>query len=136
MIENRFMAIKLICDTNIISEYLRGNEQIIEEIEKIGFENIAITPVIYIELLRWLSCYKGLSKEERENYKVAFSTLKVIHLNEGISVLSVGISEKINSLEPADVLIGATAIYNDLPLFTLNKKHFLPMENLELWEIE
>lgn len=136
MIENRFMAIKLICDTNIISEYLRGNEQIIEEIEKIGFENIAITPVIYIELLRWLSCYKGLSKEERENYKVAFSTLKVIHLNEGISVLSVGISEKINSLEPADVLIGATAIYNDLPLFTLNKKHFFPMENLELWEIE
>lgn len=130
------MAIKLICDTNIISEYLRGNEQIIEEIEKIGFENIAITPVIYIELLRWLSCYKGLSKEERKDYKDFFLGLKVIHLNEGISVLSVGISEKINSLEPADVLIGATAIYNDLPLFTLNKKHFLPMENLELWEIE
>lgn len=125
--------IKAICDTNIISEYLRGNEQIITEIERIGFENIAITPVIYIELMRWLSCYKGISKEQRREYKEFFVNLKVLHMNEGISVMSLGISDKINSLEPADLFIGATAMYHDLPLFTLNKKHFAPIEHLELW---
>ena len=134
MTERRYMGhIKVICDTNIISGYISGNKNIIKEIDKIGFENIAIIPVIYIELLRWLSCYKGFTKEERKDYKNIFSSLKMLHLNEGISVLGISISEQINSLEPSDVLIGASAIFYDLPLYTLNKKHFEAIDKLNLW---
>ncbi len=124
---------KVICDTNIISGYLTGNEYVIEELQSIGLENIAMTPVIYMELLRWLSVYKGLTKEQRKEYKKVFSSLKMIHLNEGISVLAMGISDEINSLEPADVLIGASAVFYNIPLFTLNRKHFKLIENIELW---
>ncbi len=125
--------IKVICDTNIISNYISGDKNTIKEIDKIGVENIAITPIIYIELLRWLSCYKGFTKEERKEYKSIFSSLKMLHLNEDISVLGIGISEQINSLEPSDVLIGASAVFYNLPLYTLNKKHFETIDKLNLW---
>ena len=125
--------IKVICDTNIISNYISGDKNTIKEIDKIGVENIAITPSIYIELLRWLSCYKGFTKEERKEYKSIFSSLKMLHLNEDISVLGIGISEQINSLEPSDVLIGASAVFYNLPLYTLNKKHFETIDKLNLW---
>lgn len=125
--------IKVICDTNIISNYISGDRNTIKEIDKIGVENIAITPIIYIELLRWLSCYKGFTKEERKEYKSIFSSLKMLHLNEDISVLGIGISEQINSLEPSDVLIGASAVFYNLPLYTLNKKHFETIDKLNLW---
>ena len=125
--------IKVICNTNIISNYISGDKNTIKEIDKIGVENIAITPIIYIELLRWLSCYKGFTKEERKEYKSIFSSLKMLHLNEDISVLGIGISEQINSLEPSDVLIGASAVFYNLPLYTLNKKHFETIDKLNLW---
>lgn len=128
------VPIKVVCDTNIISEYLRGNENIVREIEQIGIENVVITPIIYMELLRWLSIYKGFTKEQRKIYKEFFSDLKILHINEDVSVLAIGISEDINSLEPADVLIGASAIFYDLPLYTLNKKHFSQIEKLDIWE--
>lgn len=128
------VPVRVLCDTNIISEYLRGNENIIREIEQIGIENVVITPIIYMELLRWLSIYKGFTKEQRKIYKEFFSDLKILHINEGVSVLAIGISEDINSLEPADVLIGASAIFYDLPLYTLNKKHFSQIEKLDIWE--
>lgn len=134
MTESRFMEhIKVICDTNVISGFITGDEKITQKLLEIGFENIAITPVIYTELLRWLSVYKGFTKEQRKEYKVIFADLKILHLNEGISVLAINISEEVNSLEPADVLIGASAIFYHLPLFTLNKKHFRQIEKLEIW---
>lgn len=52
---------KVICDTNVISAYLQGSPKIVEKINEIGIDNIYITPVIYIELIRWLSVYKGLT---------------------------------------------------------------------------
>lgn len=128
------VPVRVLCDTNIISEYLRGYENIVREIEQIGIENVVITPIIYMELLRWLSIYKGFTKEQRKIYKEFFSDLKILHINEGVSVLAIGISEDINSLEPADVLIGASAIFYDLPLYTLNKKHFSQIEKLDIWE--
>lgn len=126
--------IKVICDTNVISGYLTGNDFIKQRLELVGLENIVITPVIYIELLRWLSVYKGLTREQRKEYKGIFASLKMIHLNEGISVLAMKISEEVNSLEPADVLIGASARFYEMSLFTMNKKHFQQIENLELWK--
>lgn len=124
---------KVICDTNIISQYLVGNQSIIEKIKEIGGDNICITPIVYIELMRWLSLYKGFTPTQRREYKKVFSSLKVLHLNKEISVLSMEISLKVDSLEPADILIGATAIYYNLPLYTQNIKHFKQIKNVRLY---
>lgn len=39
----------VICDTNIISKFLERVPSVVENIEAIGTDNIAITPVILIE---------------------------------------------------------------------------------------
>ena len=52
----------VICDTNIISKFLERVPSVVENIEAIGTDNIAITPVILIELNKWLSAFKGIDK--------------------------------------------------------------------------
>ncbi len=126
----------VICDTNIISSYVRPDDkykEIKETVNKIGIENVVITPVIYIELMRWLSIYKGISKVERTKYKVFFENLNVIHLNKEISKIAVEISSKDNSMEAPDILIGATAVYNKIPLYTKNIKHFKRISKIKLY---
>ena len=123
----------VICDTNIISKYLERVPKVVENIEAIGIENIAITPVILIELNKWLSVFKGIDKPTRQKYKKKFDTLKMLHLNKGISELSIDISKKDNSLEPADILIGATGVYYDLPVYTHNLKHFKLIKGITLY---
>ena len=123
----------VICDTNIISKYLERVPKVVENIETIGIENIAITPVILIELNKWLSVFKGIDKPTRQKYKKKFDTLKMLHLNKGISELSIDISKKDNSLDPADILIGATGVYYDLPVYTHNLKHFKLIKAITLY---
>ena len=82
----------VICDTNIISKYLERVPKVVENIEAIGIENIAITPVILIELNKWLSVFKGIDKPTRQKYKKKFDTLKMLHLNKGISELPIFLS--------------------------------------------
>lgn len=124
---------KVICDTNIISEYLRGNEDIARKINEIGFDNILITPVVYIELIRWLSVFKGLTTKQRKDYKTAFDSLKILHLNKEISIKAMEISNSDNTLDAPDILIGTTAVYHKTPIFTLNKKHFKRIKNIKIY---
>ncbi|MDO5106280.1 PIN domain-containing protein [Capnocytophaga sp.] len=127
-------AIKVICDTNIISNYLgeKGKPEIKQEVLDIGLENIAITSVVYIELIRWLSAYKGFSKSERMKCKTFFNSLKVLHLNKEISVRAMENALKADSVDAADILIATTAMYYDLPVFTDNTKHFKQIKGIKL----
>ncbi|MFK8294827.1 type II toxin-antitoxin system VapC family toxin [Capnocytophaga canimorsus] len=125
---------KVICDTNIISNYLgeKGKPEIKQEVLEIGLENIVITPVIYIELIRWISVYKGLSVTERRDYKDFFNSLKVLHLNKEISIRAMENAVKADSVDAADILIATTAMYYDLPVFTDNTKHFKQIKGVKL----
>lgn len=116
------MSQKVICDTNIISRYLEGkNEQILTTIdEKIGRENVYITPVIRMELLNWLSSFQSLDKSKRAKYKRFITHLPLIHLNEPISKIAVEISDKNINSKPSDILIGATAVYHKIKVFTID----------------
>lgn len=125
---------KVIYDTNIISSYLQGNPKIVNKINEIGIDNIYITPVIYIELIRWLSVYKGLTPVQRREYKKAFNSLKVLHLTRDISALAMDISVKVDSLDAPDVLIGATAVHYKIPVFTENIKHFSLIKKISIVE--
>ncbi|WGU70369.1 hypothetical protein QIU18_13170 [Capnocytophaga canimorsus] len=56
-------------------------------------------PVIYIELIRWISVYKGLSVTERRDYKDFFNSLKVLHLNKEISIRAMENAVKADSVD-------------------------------------
>ena len=78
----------VICDTNIISKLLQKNPDVVRNINNIGVENIAITPIIFIEIYRWLSLYKGIDKSQRLLYNRTLNDFKMLYLNEEISLLA------------------------------------------------
>ncbi len=119
---------RVICDTGVLRRYFGKREAFMKMVNSVGFENIVITPVIRIELHRWLSVYKGLNKSERRLYDKLIKSLPILHINSNISKIAVEISDHDNSLDAPDVLIGATAIYHKIPLLTANKKHFKRMK--------
>lgn len=130
------MANKVICDANVISSYIRTDKHFspiaYDNINRLGLKNVCITPVIYIELFRWLSLYKGFIKTERLKIRKFIDSLNVLHINKNISILSVELSRGLNHLASPDVLIGATAVYYDIALFTFNTKDFKQIKGIKL----
>ena len=117
---------KIICDTNVISRYiLNSSTEITITIEEIiGIENIFITPVIYIELMNWLAFYEGIEKTKRMQLKSLINSIPVVTLNEDICNFAMKLAFQNPHSKVADTLIGATAIYYNINIYTLNKKDF------------
>ena len=88
----------VICDTNIIGKYLFRDPSVVKQIGSIGLRNIYITPIVYIEIIHWLSSYKKFTRADRKEIKDFLDELKILHLNKGISELSIEISKKDKSV--------------------------------------
>ena len=127
----------VICDTNIIGKYLFKDPLVLRQINLLGgMKNIYITPIVYIEIIHQLSSYQKFTREDRKEIKKFLDELKMLHLNKGISELSIEISKKDNSLDMPDILIGATGVYYDLPVYTHNLKHFKLIKGITLYKEE
>ena len=124
----------VICDTNIIGKYLFRDPSVVKQIGSIGLRNIYIPHIVYIEIIHWLSSYKKFTRADRKEIKDFLDELKILHLNKGISELSIDISKKDNSLDVPDILIGATGVYYDLPVYTHNIKHFKLIKGITLYQ--
>jgi len=123
----------VLCDTGIISRYLTGEIDIVDKYTQLSEEYlINISIISRIELLNWLSGYVGLDTRQRTSFRKYIFNLSIIHINEPISKLAMTLSDKYITDKPADLLIGATAIYKDIPLYTLNTKHFIRLQELIL----
>ena len=100
----------VLCDTDVIIEYMKGNEVAKKEILEIGINNIAVSSVSLMEL-----------------YYGALNNFKIIHVDIEISNKAVELIEKYSKshgLEPPDALIGATAVVRNIELFTYNVRDF------------
>ncbi len=119
---------KILCDTGVISRALQNREPYAGILNRIGVSHVVITPIIRIELHRWLSVYKGLTCKQRNLLRNTINGFPILHITENISKIALEISDADNSLDAPDILIGATAIYHKIPLLTANKKHFKRMK--------
>lgn len=120
----------VLCDTSVIIDYYNGNTSIIEAFDNIGFKNIAISFVVYGEAI-----YGALNKRDMQRWMKFLDKLIIIPMNEEIAGLSTELLKKYvlsHKLHFADAMIASTAIYYNLPLFTLNKKDFRFIKNLQL----
>ena len=124
----------ILCDTNILLEVYKENNIIIEILKKIGQVNIAISDVTCGELL-----YGARNKTELKVIKNDINNLISLPINSDISKLAILLIEKFSlshNLSLPDALISSTAIYHNVKLFTLNKKDFKFINNLQLLELE
>ena len=62
----------ILCDTNVIIEVLKKNLTVIQSIEKIGLDKIAISVVTAMELY-----YGALNKAELKKIKLHLSSIRI-----------------------------------------------------------
>lgn len=121
--------IKLLVDTDIIIDYLKGVKPAVELFKSGNFD-------IYCSILskKELLSKIGLSESERKRIIALLSRLKVLRIDNDISrkyMLLLNRYGKRHGLI-ADYVIAATAWTKNLPLLTRNRKHFKVIKEIEL----
>ena len=121
----------LLCDTNILIEIYRGNQTIINTVKQIGQRNITVSDVTCAELL-----YGARNKAELKIFRKDLDSLTVLPVLPKISKMAVTLVEQYclsHKLALPDALIAATSIYHQLPLYTLNVKDFVFINDIKLF---
>jgi len=120
---------KIVLDTNILIEILKGNKTIIDKLELFS-ATFCISSITVMELY-----YGAFNKVELFQLKKFTSLFSVIEVNENISKISTELIfeySKSHNLAIPDSLIASTAISIDSKLLTLNLKDFKYIDGLVL----
>jgi predicted nucleic acid-binding protein len=121
----------ILCDTNIIIEYYKANAVVLQELKHIGASHIAISVITKAELF-----YGAKNKQELLVLERNLSFCHCYTLDTQISLL---FSELMKTYALShrcfipDMLIAATAIVHDVPLYTLNVKDFRFIPDIRLY---
>ena len=127
--ENKDM---ILLDTSILIDYFRKTRKektfFVELSEQYDF--FAISVVTKFEI------YIGSNELQKDFWDKVFEEFTILPLSEECSDTAVEIQQKLKKLgEPidfADLLIAATAKYHNLPVATMNIKHFKRITDLEI----
>lgn len=113
---------KVLCDTNVLIELYKGNEEVFEEMKLIGDAHICISDVTAGELL-----FGARNKRELDILKSDIQKINRLPIDTGISELAIELISQytlLHRLTLPDALIAATSVVHALSLYTLNKKDF------------
>ncbi len=107
-------------DTNIIIEYLKENQKIIDKLN--SFDEVFINEIIIMEL------YQGAKNRRELNYiKKSISRFRVLKTSNEIIKLAKDILEEYtlsHNTKIMDAIIASTVLIYNLKLYTLNVKDF------------
>jgi len=123
-------------DTDILSEFLRGNEKVIEKVDahasQFGFINLST--ITYYEILNGL-LYKEAKKQlTRFEDFIELNTVVPLTLVEAkiAAAIQSDLRKKRREIGHTDTLIAGTALSNQLQLVTDNTEHFKRIDGLEI----
>ena len=122
----------ILCDTNILIEFYKGNSNIVSELRTIGQRQLAVSTITQAELY-----FGAINKDELKKIKHHISLLEIIPVGNDISRKFITLMEKYSlSHKPSipDSLIAATAIIHQLELYTLNTKDFRFISELTMYK--
>lgn len=123
---------KVLADTSIVIDHLRkSNKSASALFKSIDEYELSISAVSIFEL------YAGATDERKKtdiaNTVSAFETLPFTHdIAVKAGELYIALKKSNRIIEVKDIFIAATAIVYDIPVFTLNKKHFERLEGVSL----
>lgn len=119
----------ILCDSNIIFNYFRGNEQVTSELDRLGFARLAVSTITIAET------YYGMKKSEARQTKELLNKFNTYHLTKNISLIFLDILFTYRSqIEIPDALIAATALENNVALYTQNIQDFDFIKGLQLYQ--
>ena len=132
---------KYLLDTNICVHFLKGEFNLQNKIDEVGFENCFISELTIAELLFGV---ENSAESRKEQNRKNVNNLK---LSFGIRIIPITTCLELYAKEKArlrregtpigefDLIIGCTAIANQMIMTTRNVKHLEKIENiiLENW---
>lgn len=122
-------------DTDILSEFLRGNSNVLESVKKYldEYRFINISVITYYEIQNGL-LYKD-AKKQLTKFEEFISLTNVIPLNVSMSKKAAEIQAYLQrkgiEIGHTDTLIAGMAIVNKLQLITNNTEHFKRVKELD-----
>lgn len=125
-----------ILDTDILSEFLRGNPKVIanvdEHLKEYGFVSLSI--ITYYEILNGL-LYKDANKQ-LTRFEEFIALNKVIPLTlrmaKAAAVIQADLRKKGTEIGHTDTLIAGIAMTSELQLVTNNTEHFKRIKGLNI----
>lgn len=123
------MSEYLLCDTCVIIDLMNGRSDVLNELSKNG-TTLFINSIIEMELLQG-----ARNKKELHSIQQKLKMFRLLDMQQTIFDLATthlrhyGLSHR---LALPDAIIGATAIYYQIPLFTYNRKDFKFLPDIQL----
>lgn len=130
--ENRLVLL----DSSVLIDYFRKVNKEQSIFYKLRKQNY----IFFISVVTYFEIEIGKTQNQNKFLDEIFQEIKVIPFNREEAKTAKNIYQKLKSLnkiiETKDLFIAATAIANQLPIATLNLKHFERIEDLEILSIE
>lgn len=124
----------ILCDTNILIDFYKGDPTATAFFRDTGINNVAVSMVTVGELY-----FGARDKRELQAFKKHLALLTQYPVTEKVSEIFIELLENYalsHRLSLPDAMIAATAIANNLPLYTLNLKDFRYIPELTLYQPE
>lgn len=121
----------VLCDTDVIIEFYKNNPDVISMLRAIGQENIFVSTITAGELI-----YGALNKTELHQIQRDLKSLTVLDIDEKTCDVFLDIMGKYalsHKLTLPDGFIAASALSNDIELFTLNIKDYRFIQELKIY---
>lgn len=122
----------MVIDTSIFIEHLRVKDK-----KKSKLYAISGTSQLYISSVTMYELLMGATDDNKQkDIKILTEDLPILPFDESVSIKAAEIYHQLrlenNMIEFRDIFIAATCLVFELPLITLNKKHFLRIKGLDI----
>ncbi|MBM3124842.1 MAG: type II toxin-antitoxin system VapC family toxin [Chloroflexi bacterium] len=121
----------ILCDTNILIEFYRNNQEVVANLQDVGLAELAVSMITVGELY-----FGARDRQELQIMKKHLAKLKQISVDADVSEIAVSLLETYtlsHRLSLPDALIAATALHHGLSLYTINIRDFRFIEGLSLY---
>ncbi len=125
---------KYLLDTNICIYYMKGLFDLDKKINKIGSENCYISEITLAELKFGVenSVQKSKNKLALDIFLNGITILPIYNSLDFYAREKARLRKKGNTVDDFDLLIGASAVSNNMILVTNNVKHFKHIKKIEI----
>ena len=124
----------VLCDTDVMIEFFKGNDEVIKNFKVIGQDFIRISIITAAELI-----FGALNKKDLQNINNCIHQIKQFEIEGNINkcflklMNTYALSHKLNI---PDAIIASTALEHDIELYTNNIKDFKFIEGIKLHKIK
>ncbi|CAN5604887.1 hypothetical protein BH09BAC4_BH09BAC4_45760 [soil metagenome] len=131
----------LICDTGLLSRVMIARSPFNEAYEAVLTQYTpVISTAVYVELQHWLQIQRGaieqpISRAEYDRHRHRLDSYVVLN-SDGVSRQAMAVARRWPDTGVGDCYTIATALVFDVPVFTLNPKHFQRVNSLLLYKPE